>query len=148
MGDAGSTFLGFFLAARSLQAELGADSVMQTWAIRLAVLAVPWYDLASVVILRLWQGRSPFHADQQHLSHRLVAMGLSKPAAVGTIYLLALANGLVGLALLDSGPTVIVLLITQLALWWTALAAVEYFPHFHKLPLVPSPSPVDRHMRS
>jgi UDP-GlcNAc:undecaprenyl-phosphate GlcNAc-1-phosphate transferase len=34
------------------------------------VLAVPLYDFASVTLLRLSQGKSPFVGDMQHLSHR------------------------------------------------------------------------------
>jgi UDP-GlcNAc:undecaprenyl-phosphate GlcNAc-1-phosphate transferase len=57
------------------------------------VLAVPWYDMGSVVLLRLSQGRSPFHADKQHLSHRLADRGLGSRWAVRVIYLLALVSG-------------------------------------------------------
>src|SRR5262249_40406604 len=87
MGDAGSTFLGFFLSVSSVDES--------SWlpphrAAPLLILAVPWYDLTTVVALRLWQRGSPFHADKQHLSHRLVRLGLRPPMAVYVIYLLAL----------------------------------------------------------
>jgi UDP-GlcNAc:undecaprenyl-phosphate GlcNAc-1-phosphate transferase len=126
MGDAGSTFLGFFLAVRSL--ELMPDlTSWKNWAADICVFAVPCYDLALVVALRLWQRRSPFHADKQHISHRLVDLGLSQPWAVGVIALLAAASGIAGVALLRvNSATMAVLICVQFALWWVAIAAIEY----------------------
>ena len=65
----------------------------------LCVLAVPLYDVGSVVLLRLSQGRSPFHPDKKHFSHRLVELGLSKPHAVLTVHLCTLTTGLGALIL-------------------------------------------------
>jgi UDP-GlcNAc:undecaprenyl-phosphate GlcNAc-1-phosphate transferase len=130
MGDAGSTFLGFFLGLRSLRI-IGTDQpVSQTWAVLLCIFAVPLYDMTSVVVLRLWQGRSPFHADKQHLSHRLVMLGLSSPLAVRVIYLLGLASGLGGLVLWQCSGLGALFLAIQIVCLWLAIAAVEYFRHF------------------
>ncbi len=46
-------------------------------------LAVPFYDMFSVIGIRLRERRSPFQADHCHLSHRLLALGLSRGQAVG-----------------------------------------------------------------
>jgi UDP-GlcNAc:undecaprenyl-phosphate GlcNAc-1-phosphate transferase len=62
-------------------------------------MAVPLYDFCSVMVIRLLQGRSPFHADKSHFSHRLVEMGLSRSHAVLTIFLVTLTTGLGGLLL-------------------------------------------------
>jgi UDP-GlcNAc:undecaprenyl-phosphate GlcNAc-1-phosphate transferase len=52
------------------------------------------------VFIRLREGRPIYVGDSRHLSHRLVSLGMSRPLAVATIYLVALATGLgaVGLA--------------------------------------------------
>jgi hypothetical protein len=93
----------------------------------MAICAVPCYDMTSVIFLRLKQGRSPFHADKQHLSHRLVERGLSKPAAVGVICLLGLASGATGLALLlATTPVAAALAGGSLVVWWIAFAVVEW----------------------
>jgi UDP-GlcNAc:undecaprenyl-phosphate GlcNAc-1-phosphate transferase len=127
LGDAGSTFLGFFLGLGSLDLGFGGAGVPWSWAVPLCVLAVPCYDMTSVVLIRLRQGRSPFHADKQHLSHRLVAAGLSAPAAVGVIDLLALACGTAGLVLAEvSTWPAAALTGAQVVCWWAAVAAVEY----------------------
>ncbi len=132
MGDAGSTFLGFFFGVRSLSDGFINPDVPRTWLVPVCVLAVPIYDQATVVALRLWQGRSPFHADKQHLSHRLVALGLSQPAAVGMIYLLGLASAAVGLTLPQVSEGTAWLVVAALVVGWSAVAAVEYVPHFRR----------------
>jgi UDP-GlcNAc:undecaprenyl-phosphate GlcNAc-1-phosphate transferase len=109
MGDAGSTLLGFMVAIASNNtnpiffsacfAGRLPRSAMFAGAVTLLLCAVPWYDLISVVLIRLSQGRSPFHADKQHLSHRLVMYGLKPTVAVGTIHLLTLASGGSGVVL-------------------------------------------------
>ena len=80
MGDGGSLVIGFALAvliARTTfynPAEQGTGIARGWYGIfmPLAILAVPLYDLFTVSLLRLKQGRSPLVGDQQHYSHRLV----------------------------------------------------------------------------
>ena len=69
------------------------------------MFAVPLYDLLTVIAIRVRQGRSPFAADKNHFSHRLVELGLSKTQAVLTIYLLTATCGL-GALLLHEVDTV------------------------------------------
>lgn len=101
MGDTGSHFVGLMLASMTVLGtfyEYGQTSTHVILA-PFCVLAVPLYDFCSVLLIRLSQGRSPFHADKSHFSHRLVELGLSKPSAVLTIHLTTLTTGLGGLLL-------------------------------------------------
>jgi UDP-GlcNAc:undecaprenyl-phosphate GlcNAc-1-phosphate transferase len=90
MGDAGSYFVGFCIAVATLLATYagyrseGKHSILAP----LLVMAVPFYDMLSVLWIRWREGRSLFQADKCHLSHRRVDLGLSKGQAVLTIYLL------------------------------------------------------------
>jgi UDP-GlcNAc:undecaprenyl-phosphate/decaprenyl-phosphate GlcNAc-1-phosphate transferase len=132
MGDAGSTFLGFIIGLGSVQAALRDGGPSWSWLVPPCILAVPCYDLLSVVLLRLSQGRSPFHADKQHLSHRLVHRGLSGWTAVRVIYLLALASGTSGLILyVVRDGTMAILIVATLAFWWIALAVMEFASKEH-----------------
>jgi UDP-GlcNAc:undecaprenyl-phosphate GlcNAc-1-phosphate transferase len=133
MGDVGSTFLGFYLGLSSLGLAPEEASGAQHWEIVPCIFLVPVYDMTSVVILRLWQGRSPFHADKQHLSHRLVQLGLTPPLAVGVIYLFALASGAAGILLDHISGTEAVLVGVQLACWWLAVAAIESIGHYRRV---------------
>ena len=101
MGDAGSNFLGFLLGAMTVVGTYhvsGVDSPFSVLA-PLLVMAVPLYDMTSVVLIRMLEGRSPFQGDRRHFSHRLVARGLTPPQAVWTIDLVTLAGGLGALLL-------------------------------------------------
>jgi UDP-GlcNAc:undecaprenyl-phosphate GlcNAc-1-phosphate transferase len=124
MGDAGSMFLGFFFGTSSLRFTRMAD--MSELPLVLSILAIPWYDMVLVVFIRLRQGRSPFHADKQHLSHRLVALGLSPPCAVGTICLLSLVIGAGGLILSQVHQFGNLLRWIFVAGCWIALAVFEF----------------------
>ncbi len=87
MGDAGSNFLGFLLGALTVvgtftRDERGGGYSPYGVLAPLLVMAVPLYDMISVILIRMREGRSPFMGDRRHFSHRLVARGLT-PAAGG-----------------------------------------------------------------
>jgi UDP-GlcNAc:undecaprenyl-phosphate/decaprenyl-phosphate GlcNAc-1-phosphate transferase len=113
MGDAGSYLVGYLLAMATLTATFAGGSLPKHAILApLCVLAVPLYDTASVVLIRLRSGRSPFVGDKSHFSHRLVELGMSKPQAVLTIYLATATCGLGALLLheVSLGGAIIVLL--------------------------------------
>jgi UDP-GlcNAc:undecaprenyl-phosphate GlcNAc-1-phosphate transferase len=95
MGDAGAYLVGYLLAVTTLTATY-ASYQSHPYAVLapLCVLAVPLYDTATVVWIRLRAGRSPFVGDKSHFSHRLVELGMTKPQAVLTIYLATATCGL------------------------------------------------------
>jgi UDP-GlcNAc:undecaprenyl-phosphate GlcNAc-1-phosphate transferase len=101
MGDAGSNFLGFLLGAMTVVGTYHVSGIDSPFAVLvpLLVMAVPLYDMTSVVLIRLREGRSPFRGDRRHFSHRLVARGLTPLQAVWTIDLVTLAGGLGALLL-------------------------------------------------
>ena len=98
MGDCGSNLVGFLLATLTVTGTFyensGSRHVMLA---PICVMAVPLYDFCTVIFIRLSQGRSPFHGDKSHFSHRLVELGLKPAHAVLTIHLTTLMTGLGGL---------------------------------------------------
>ncbi|GIW89875.1 MAG: undecaprenyl-phosphate alpha-N-acetylglucosaminyl 1-phosphate transferase [Pirellulaceae bacterium] len=101
LGDAGSYFIGFSIAVASLVATYTGYESPRRHAVLAPVclMAVPLYDMLTVIAIRLWQGRSPFEGDKNHFSHRLVELGFSRGQAVLLIYLVSATCGLAGLAL-------------------------------------------------
>lgn len=118
MGDSGSTLLGLLVGLEGVHL-LGSTG----WTLFhvlgvLLICAVPVYDQASVVLIRLRQGRSPFHPDRQHLSHRINNRGWAKSAAVFWIHGLGLASGACGMLLYIQSPWVTLFAaLTGLAGW-------------------------------
>jgi UDP-GlcNAc:undecaprenyl-phosphate/decaprenyl-phosphate GlcNAc-1-phosphate transferase len=97
MGDTGSLFIGFILAALAIKLRFLSNAPVVTWMVPVFVLALPIFDTTLVFISRLRRRVNPFTtAGKDHLSHRLVALGLSKREAVLTCYLLAGATGMIG----------------------------------------------------
>ena len=85
MGDGGSYFLGFTLAAVSI---VGPAKGLTTVSLLLPlmILSLPLADMSAVIMGRLREGRSPFHPDRRHLHHRLLRAGFSHRRTVLLIY--------------------------------------------------------------
>jgi UDP-GlcNAc:undecaprenyl-phosphate/decaprenyl-phosphate GlcNAc-1-phosphate transferase len=96
MGDGGSLFIGFMLAAVSIKLRFPANSYVVTWMIPLLVLALPIFDTTLVFVSRLRQGKNPLTTPgKDHVSHRLAQLLGSRREAVLVCYLI---SGAVGLA--------------------------------------------------
>lgn len=96
MGDAGSLYLGFVLAYIGLKLRFDAPDDI-TFLVPILVLGVPILDTTLVTVARLVHGRNPLTGGQDHVSHRLVRLGLPVRGAVGTIYVTAASLGVVAL---------------------------------------------------
>jgi UDP-GlcNAc:undecaprenyl-phosphate GlcNAc-1-phosphate transferase len=97
MGDAGSLPIGYLLAVLAVLTTYYDPALhLQPFGffLPLVVLAVPLYDVTTVVWHRLRAGAPLFVGDRRHFSHRLTARGLSPRAAVLTIYLATAATAL------------------------------------------------------
>jgi UDP-GlcNAc:undecaprenyl-phosphate GlcNAc-1-phosphate transferase len=107
MGDAGSLFLGFFLAALSISAPLAAysRSVFAVLIIPVLLLLIPIFDTSFVTITRLLSGRSPAVGGRDHTSHRLVTIGLSERGVVLLLGALAAASGSVAVLSYQTGAS-------------------------------------------
>ncbi|WP_413171232.1 glycosyltransferase family 4 protein [Anabaena azotica] len=107
MGDGGSYFMGFTLAAVGV---IGLVKVPAFTAVILPylILAVPIVDMSAVILARLRRGKLPWVADgHSHLHHRLLRVGLSHRLTVLFIYSLTLWVGSLALAIagIPSGMT-------------------------------------------
>jgi len=96
MGDAGSLFLGFVLAAVGIKLRFPSNVTFVTWMVPVMVLGLPIADTTLVFISRLRRGLNPLTTPgRDHISHRLVRLGLTPREAVLTLYLAGGACGLV-----------------------------------------------------
>lgn len=95
MGDCGSMFVGFLLAASVLMNQAGGRSrgVVTILAVPALILFVPIFDTTFVTILRKMSGRKASQGGRDHTSHRLVALGLSERNAVLMLYAFAILAG-------------------------------------------------------
>jgi UDP-GlcNAc:undecaprenyl-phosphate GlcNAc-1-phosphate transferase len=99
MGDAGSLFLGFLLAFLAVRLKLASAPPAVALFVPVLVLGVALFDTTLVTFNRLRHGRSPLQGGRDHVSHRLVWVGIPVPISVGMIYALATSLGFLGLLL-------------------------------------------------
>lgn len=146
MGDGGSLIVGFLLAfltvrttyftdpAHALPGAISTPNSGAWYAVfmPLCVLAVPLYDLSSVTLIRLSQGKSPFVGDQQHFSHRLRARGLSVLRTLGVICGCTALTGIGGILLGRVQGWVAALIAAQTMLILVLLALYEHGSLVHR----------------
>ena len=112
MGDAGSQFIGFYVAFMSIlcifnSGSFAQDSVLNYKGIVLLLIAfsAPFADTLSVVINRLSEGRSPMVGGKDHTTHHLVYKGW-KDIQVWRIFLtIAVMSSVVTLILIHFGKS-------------------------------------------
>jgi len=92
MGDTGAYFLGYLIAAVTIQGAFKMAAAIAIF-VPLLVLAVPLLDTAVSPLRRFLTGRPAFAADREHLHHRLVALGLSEPRVVILTYAITAVCG-------------------------------------------------------
>lgn len=85
LGDAGAYFLGFLLAIVTLRLRPVGINLPWSALIPLLLVLVPVLDTTFVVVRRLWERRHPFTPGRDHLSHVLIARGLSVRVSVAVL---------------------------------------------------------------
>lgn len=107
LGDSGSMMVGFLLAVLSVHGSTkSATAVLAV--VPLLVLALPLLDTAIAIGRRWLRGAPVFAADERHLHHRLLAIGLTHRRAVGVLYVFAAGLAVCALILGFAPPRVVV----------------------------------------
>jgi UDP-GlcNAc:undecaprenyl-phosphate GlcNAc-1-phosphate transferase len=98
MGDAGSLFLGFVLAAVGIKLRFPDGVQIVTWMVPVLILGLPLFDTTLVIFSRLRRGLNPLTTPgKDHISHRLVAIGYTRREAVLICYLICTGLGVLAL---------------------------------------------------
>ena len=86
MGDAGSQFLGFLAITLSL--SLTQKNIPYSPLLLLLLLGFPVLDTLTVMLGRIYHGKSPFKADTNHFHHKMMRLGFYHNEAVLIIYII------------------------------------------------------------
>jgi UDP-GlcNAc:undecaprenyl-phosphate GlcNAc-1-phosphate transferase len=101
LGDAGSLFLGYSLAALGLMSTWDKSSLAYLL-VPVIVLGVPIFDITFVVVVRLLEGRAISRPGKDHTSHRVLRVLRSVPSAALVFHAATLALGITAVALVST----------------------------------------------
>ena len=102
MGDAGALFLGIVMGVLTIRLDPGVKPQALSLVIPVALLAVPILDTTVAVSSRLYRGISPFTGGRDHLSHRLMRIGMHRKYAAITLWAASGVYGLLAYAIYQS----------------------------------------------
>ena len=135
MGDSGSLFIGFWLAAATLTStEFSGKNTLGLVLFPLLVMVVPICDTTLVTLTRLLRGRPVSVGGTDHLSHRLMAYGLSQKSAALALWGFSLLSGFLGYFAVSYGLSPFLsaatLLLVTVVLFGVYLTRYELRLHF------------------
>jgi UDP-GlcNAc:undecaprenyl-phosphate GlcNAc-1-phosphate transferase len=122
LGDSGSMFIGFMLAALALA---GSDKAPTMIAVAIPVVSFgfPILDVALAISRRFLSGKPLFRGDRDHIHHKLLKRGLSQRGAVLVLYGVTSCFALLSLVLLhDAAMLALVLAVIGIG----AVLGVQY----------------------
>jgi UDP-GlcNAc:undecaprenyl-phosphate GlcNAc-1-phosphate transferase len=96
MGDCGTMFIGFILAASSVMCTAKTTTLVGL-ALPALALGIPIFDTLFSIIRRILERRSIFSPDRGHIHHKLLDMGLRHRHVVIVMYLITLATAGLGM---------------------------------------------------
>ena len=121
MGDAGALFLGVLLATLTIRLEPNSKTQAGSYFTPLFLLAVPILDTTVAIFSRIRRHISPFQGGQDHLSHRLIRVGLSRKQAAVSLWLLSVVYGAIAIFISRVNSVVESYLITVGLFLWVVL---------------------------
>ncbi len=78
MGDTGSLVIGFMISAMTIEllnSGIAQPDIAFSPVLLVAILFIPLYDITRVFLIRILNGSSPFHADNNHMHHLMLGFG-------------------------------------------------------------------------
>lgn len=99
MGDAGSLFLGIIISVLTIRLNPDLAPRSKSLAIPLFLMALPILDTTVAVGSRIYRRISPFQGGRDHLSHRLIRVGLDRQFVAPILWFAAAIFGSLALAI-------------------------------------------------
>jgi UDP-GlcNAc:undecaprenyl-phosphate GlcNAc-1-phosphate transferase len=129
MGDAGALFLGLILATLTIRMDPGITPNWQSIAIPAILLAIPILDTTVAVVSRIYRGFSPLEGGKDHLSHRLVRIGMKPKNAAITLWIASAVSSLVAVVIYSyAGTAGGIIVFGFAAIWLLALYSFLRIP--------------------
>ena len=132
MGDSGSYFIGFILAAVSMMGAIKGQTAASIL-IPMIALGLPLMETVWSTIRRFIFGQKLFSPDRDHIHHRLIALGLSQRRVVIILYGITVLMGGMSIALVYTHNNRNALLLLLFAAGViVGMQKLGYFDFFHR----------------
>jgi UDP-GlcNAc:undecaprenyl-phosphate GlcNAc-1-phosphate transferase len=118
MGDAGALFLGIIISVATIRLNPGIEPIWKSLTIPVILLAVPLLDTCVAVFSRISRRVSPLTGGKDHLSHRLVRAGLTRPMAAIALWAASGVCAVIAVLVYKNPGILGTLLITTFAAGW------------------------------
>lgn len=105
LGDSGSLFVGFALAALSVQGSQKASTAVAV-AIPILAFGLPVVDTSVAIARRLLSGKPIFQADREHIHHMLLKRGWSQRRVALVLYGVSAGFGLLAMLFVNNGNSI------------------------------------------
>jgi UDP-GlcNAc:undecaprenyl-phosphate GlcNAc-1-phosphate transferase len=131
LGDGGSTFLGFVLAALAVKGDWAENGIIDI-AVPILIFWVFIFDMTHITVARIAAGKVRSfrewiaYVGRDHLHHRLAALLGSRRKAVVLIFLLSASMGMAAMGLRSARTLEAVLLILQAAVIVVIVSILEH----------------------
>jgi len=128
LGDVGSTYLGWMMAAIAVMGDWSSDGAIKAYAAPLLIFSVMIFDMIHTTVARIRRGDVRNvrewleYVGRDHLHHRLMDLGCSQLQAVMLILGFSCMVGLAALALVKSPILSVWLLLGQSLVFYSILA--------------------------
>jgi UDP-GlcNAc:undecaprenyl-phosphate GlcNAc-1-phosphate transferase len=123
LGDGGAYLIGFCIAALSLVSS-NKGSIAAVMLVTIVGLGVPILDTTFAIVRRGLRGFPLFHADDEHIHHRLEDLGFSKRRVIIGVYGICVVLSLIALSIIWSQGRTIPIAIG--AVFLLAIFALRY----------------------
>lgn len=126
LGDTGALLMGFIISVICVDIANSKSLIFNTSPLALAYcpLVVPCFDLARVVLNRLFENRNPFKADKTHIHHLIVSIVHSQ--GITLLYIIILTVLITALSIVLTLFYNINLVFLFLLIFWAVLMMVIY----------------------
>lgn len=137
IGDGGSNFIGFTIAAIGIMGQWGDASSSVNLIVPILVLGVPIFDTTLTTVMRIKNGHVRSFSEwvrftgKDHFHHRLVEIGLTPKKAVIAIYLVSISLGIGATVLRKSEGVDAYLLLMQAFILFGMIAYFMVFVKSH-----------------
>jgi len=128
MGDTGSLFMGFNIAAMALAVSYKSGTLLSLF-VPFLYISLPVFDTFLAIIRRLRRGESPFSPDNEHIHHRILGLEFSTQQSLIIFYAVSIALNII--AVMSYEWNLRTLIFASILLLYILLILIKLFDIFN-----------------